>query len=195
MMREVDQPAFSRPILVEDIFEPTTLVIEADADERVRLAKHVGVEAIGQLRADLELTREAGEGLHVKGELRATVRQICVVSLDPFDSEVVEPIDVHFAPVAATASAAPARRSAQQNRYQAERHDEPSLDWLSDVDPPDPIVDGRIDLGELCAEFLVLGLSPYPRKPGVEFSFGNSDAPGRDDSAFVVLRNLKKPHQ
>ncbi len=37
-------------------------------------------------------------------------------------------------------------------------------------DPPDPIVNGRIDLGQLAAEFLALGLDPYPRKPGVEFA-------------------------
>ncbi len=36
-------------------------------------------------------------------------------------------------------------------------------------DPPEPIVNGFIDLGQLAAEFLVLGLDPYPRKPGAEF--------------------------
>ncbi len=34
-------------------------------------------------------------------------------------------------------------------------------------DPPDPIIDGKIDLGALAAEFFALGLDPYPRKPGV----------------------------
>jgi hypothetical protein len=195
MMREVDQPPFSRPVLLEDIHEPKTLIIEADADERVRLARHVGVEAIAQLRAEFEVAREAAEGLHVKGELRATVRQICVVSLDPFDSEVIESIDVHFAAVAPTGPAGgSSRRRLPESRSGPERHDDPPFDGLG-IDPPDPIIDGRIDLGELCAEFLVLGLSPYPRKPGVEFSYGSDDQHGRDDSAFAVLRNLKKPHE
>ena len=36
-------------------------------------------------------------------------------------------------------------------------------------DPPEPIVNGAIDLGALAAEFLMLGLDPYPRKPGAVF--------------------------
>ena len=38
-----------------------------------------------------------------------------------------------------------------------------------DADIPDPIVGGRIDFGVLTAEFLALGLDPYPRKPGMAF--------------------------
>ncbi|MGB7126998.1 MAG: DUF177 domain-containing protein, partial [Methylovirgula sp.] len=29
---------------------------------------------------------------------------------------------------------------------------------------------GMIDVGALAAEFLALGLDPYPKKPGVEFT-------------------------
>ena len=42
---------------------------------------------------------------------------------------------------------------------------------MHDYEPPDEIVNGQIDLGALTAEFLALGLDPYPRKPGVDFSF------------------------
>ena len=38
---------------------------------------------------------------------------------------------------------------------------------MADEDEPDPIIDGKIDLGALAAEFFALGLDPYPRKPGV----------------------------
>ena len=31
------------------------------------------------------------------------------------------------------------------------------------------MIDGKIDLGALAAEFFALGLDPYPRKPGAEF--------------------------
>ena len=37
---------------------------------------------------------------------------------------------------------------------------------LDDEDEPDRLMDGKIDLGALAAEFFALGLDPYPRKPG-----------------------------
>ena len=43
---------------------------------------------------------------------------------------------------------------------------------MHEYEPPDEIVNGQIDLGAITAEFLVLGLDPYPRKPGVDFSPG-----------------------
>ncbi|MND03201.1 hypothetical protein D3C83_229160 [compost metagenome] len=50
---------------------------------------------------------------------------------------------------------------------------------------------GTVDLGALAAEFLVLGIDPYPRKPGASF-----EAPATaDDPAahpFATLAALKK---
>ncbi len=36
-------------------------------------------------------------------------------------------------------------------------------------DDPEPLVGGTIDLGALAIEFLIVGLDPYPRKPGAVF--------------------------
>ena len=33
-------------------------------------------------------------------------------------------------------------------------------------DSPEPLVGGAVDLGAVATEFLVLGIDPYPRKPG-----------------------------
>ena len=59
---------------------------------------------------------------------------------------------------------------------------------LEDVDAPDPIVDGKIDLGALAAEFMVLGLDPYPRKPGAEFV---PPATAPKETPFTVRRARK----
>ena len=56
---------------------------------------------------------------------------------------------------------------------------------LADEDDPDPVIDGRIELGALTAEFFALGLDPYPRKPGVEFVAPAESA--RSDSPFAAL--------
>jgi hypothetical protein len=46
---------------------------------------------------------------------------------------------------------------------------------LNEDDPPEPIVDGIIDLGAVTLEFLALALDPYPRKPGVSFDAGPAE--------------------
>ena len=61
---------------------------------------------------------------------------------------------------------------------------------LDGADAPDPIVDGKIDLGALAAEFLALGLDPYPRKPGAEFAPPAADEP--PDSPFDALAKIAK---
>ena len=61
----------------------------------------------------------------------------------------------------------------------------------SDKEPPEPLVDGKIDLGALATEFLVLGIDPYPRKAGAEFT---PPKVGDDDAhPFAALEALKKP--
>ena len=90
------------------------------------------------------------------GAVHGELTQVCVVSLEPFPATVDEEIDVRFAPRRTTA-----RR--------AEPHAEPETFSMTDEGEPDPIVDGKIDLGALAAEFFALGLDPYPRKPGASF--------------------------
>jgi hypothetical protein len=56
---------------------------------------------------------------------------------------------------------------------------------LADEDDPDPVIDGKIDLGSLTAEVFALGLDPYPRKPGVELVAPAEQALA--DSPFAAL--------
>jgi hypothetical protein len=62
--------------------------------------------------------------------------------------------------------------------------------FLDAQDQPDPIVEGRIDLGALAAEFMALGLDPYPRKPGAAFA-PPAEAAGAD-SPFEALAEAGK---
>ena len=55
-------------------------------------------------------------------------------------------------------------------------------------DLPDPIVNGRIDIGAVTAEFLALGLDPYPRKPEVDFAYQEDS--GRENP-FAALARIK----
>ena len=84
---------------------------------------------------------------------QAQVGQTCVVSLEPIENAVDETVDVLFAPGTAAGG--------------DELAAEPGIDGR---DPPEPLVDGIIDLGALATEFLLLGVDPYPRKAGAEFA-------------------------
>ncbi len=64
-------------------------------------------------------------------------------------------------------------------------------DLKLDEEPPEPLVEGKIDLGAIATEFLLLGIDPYPRKAGAEFAPVKTD----DDAGarpFAVLEALKK---
>ena len=153
--------------------------IEANAAEREALAAFFNLPSIEALVASLTLVRTGGGGVQVTGAVHGELTQICVVSLEPFSATVDEEIDVRFAP----------RKEGRANRTTAE----PETFSMTDEGEPDPIVDGKIDLGALAAEFFALGLDPYPRKPGV--SFESPEEPAATVSPFSALaaRMQKRP--
>jgi hypothetical protein len=152
--------------------EGQTVTIEASPAEREALASLYQLPAIAALTATLRV-EPAGRGeARVTGAVHSEFTQICVVSLEPFAATVDEPVDVRFAPRAEADSAPRAGR-------------ETLTFSLADEDDPDPVIDGKIDLGALAAEFFALGLDPYPRKPGAEFVAPAEPAP--PDSPFAAL--------
>ena len=158
----VEGEPFVRSLRVESIpSDGIEQMIEASEAERAALAERDRLAAIGRLTAKFALSRVGRGIIRVRGEVHAEVTQICVVSLEPFDVVLDEPVDVRFAaPVGESAS----RRGPPVTAAEAESF------APGDEDQPDPIVDGGIDLGALAAEFMILGLDPYPRKPGADFA-------------------------
>ncbi|HLM41687.1 MAG TPA: DUF177 domain-containing protein [Microvirga sp.] len=159
----------SRPVDVMNIPPRGQEVhVEATAEECAALAADFGLPGIRRLSGDYRLTNSA-KGVHVTGLVKASITQICVVTLEPFDSDVEEEVEVDFAEPAGMPA-------------------EPPTD-INEYEPPDEIVNGQVDLGALTSEFLVLGLDPYPRKPGVDFEY-RDPADGKD-SPFAALGKLK----
>jgi len=159
-----DEPFFSHPIRVDDIPDRgMDITIDVPETDRERLAKVLNLAVIAMLTGHFALKRKGREVI-AKGEVKAHIEQICVVSLDPFETDVVEAVDLRFSP------------------------DAPDLDdEEAPLDSPDPIVNGMIDLGSLVAEFLALSLDPYPRKPGVEFKF---ELDTEEEHPFAALKKL-----
>jgi uncharacterized metal-binding protein YceD (DUF177 family) len=152
--------------------------IEANETERQAIAAIAGLRELPRLAASFDLTHMEGGRVHVRGRLSAEAGQTCVVTLEPLTSEIDEDVDVMFSPHVEQTTA----------RSTADDEDE---DALAD-DPPEPIVGGQIDLGALAAEFLILGLDPYPRKPGVVFE-PVIQPPDPADHPFAALGSLKSP--
>ena len=173
-MEKIRSP-WSVPVAVDDIPD-TGLHLEIDAPETVRaeLAALAGLRELGRLSAVFDLARR-GAGVRVTGNVRARVGQTCVVTLEPIESDIEEVVDLRFAPPpVGPASAKP----------------ETVAVHTSDDEPPEPLFGGKLDLGTIATEFMLLGIDPYPRRPDAEFAPVKAD----DGSAkpFAALEALKK---
>jgi uncharacterized metal-binding protein YceD (DUF177 family) len=150
--------------------------ISANPEERAALARRFDLLGIDRLEARFSLKRAGGGVIHVQGEIEAEVTQACVVTLAPVPAKVAERFSADFA-----------------DEDERRRPTESDLDFDAE-DPPEPIRNGHIDLGELAAEHLSLALDPYPRAPGAaipaEFS-PDPDAevvPERPVNPFSILK-------
>jgi uncharacterized metal-binding protein YceD (DUF177 family) len=162
------------PVALEDVAETGgRFDLVADADIRAGVARIAGLRDLPRLQANFEVRRHGAGGLRVTGRVSATVGQACVVTLEPLANEVEEEVDLTFAPPQAAARKAVEIDAPDEYRDEAE-----------------PLIGGRIDLGALATEFLILGLDPYPRKAGALFQPPPEATP--DAGPFAALEALKK---
>jgi uncharacterized metal-binding protein YceD (DUF177 family) len=145
--------------------------------QRDQLARAADLPDVLSASASFDLTPLAGDCVQVTGRVTARVVQTCVVTLDPVENEIDEPVDIMFAP-------------ASQIPVQAKIATKDEGDDAELPDPPEPILNGVIDLGALAAEYLLLGLDPYPRKPGAEFDPPKEEI-DPDEHPFAALKALK----
>jgi uncharacterized metal-binding protein YceD (DUF177 family) len=165
---------WSFPVPFDDISEAGGhYELTADAPTRDAVAKLAGLRSVGRLEAVFDVAPR-GAGMVVTGMLKALVSQTCVVTLDPIENEVAEAVDLLFAP-------GPRQDGREPGPRRRKKGD----------DPPEPLVNGVIDLGAVATEFLILGLDPYPRKTGVEFATPNLADNGAK-GPFAALEALKK---
>ena len=166
------------PVAVEKI--PDTGLhrdLEADQATRAAIADVGGLREVLSVQASLDVTPLRGGRFHVAGHVRARIGQTCVVTLDPMESDIDEPIDLIFAPP-------------DQIPQMAALVDEAEETDEDTPDPPEPIENGIIDLGRLATDALYLGVDPYPRKPDAVFE-PLVEAPDPEDHPFAALKALK----
>src|SRR5215217_6100488 len=171
----VTRQPWSVPVVADEVPESGRhFDLIADEPIRTAVAKLASLRALPELTASFDVTRYGRNGLHVIGTVSATVGQVCVVTLDPMEEKLKEPVDVIFAP---------------QKTGTPGDNGELEIEATA-ADAPEPLIGGIVDLGALATEFLILGINPYPRKPEAEFQ---PPAAG-DDSGhpFAALAALKK---
>jgi uncharacterized metal-binding protein YceD (DUF177 family) len=157
-------------------------MLEANEDERGALANRLGVLDILSLTAKVKATPVGGTPLiRVEGHFDASLRQTCSITLVPMETQVSEDFALTYGP-GEEEEIVPGGKEIQLH--------------MEETDPPEPIVAGRIDLGEAVAEHLSLAMDPFPRAPGARFEPRadlNVDVnePERANP-FAVLADLKK---
>ncbi|HYC03236.1 MAG TPA: DUF177 domain-containing protein [Azospirillaceae bacterium] len=152
--RRMPAPEFSRPVNADSVQDREKVeTVEATPREREALARRFDLVSVDRLTATVRLRRvRGGQMIRVAGTLEAEVVQTSVVSLEAFSSRVAEDFTALFAP---------------DHLIPREEEDlEAFLDQQGEGDTPEPIVNGKLDIGELVAQHLSLALDPYPRKPG-----------------------------
>ena len=125
---------------------PETASLAMNEADRAALASAFGIPGVQRLSGEAQAARRGGV-VEVEGTVRAALTRACVASLE----EMTETIEENFA-VAYT----------EHPREPAEGEAE------ADLDAPEPIEDGVLDLGAVLLEQLVLAMDPHPRIEGAE---------------------------
>jgi hypothetical protein len=162
--------------------------IEASPSECVDIAVACKIERLTDFSFAYRLQPLSQGRFLLSGNLCANVTQACVITLEPVDERIDEAVSVELWP---------------EDQIAAEENDETVVDnhnteghgsdvQLTDLpDPPEPIVNGRFDLGAFAAEELAAAINPYPRKEGAAFSWTDPTDALEKSGPFAALTKLR----
>jgi uncharacterized metal-binding protein YceD (DUF177 family) len=166
------------PIIVAQI--PDTGLhrdVEADAAARKAMAELAGLREVLSASASFDVIPKSDGRFQVTGNVRARIGQTCVVTLDPIENDIDEEVDLMFAPPEQIPELSDLVEDAAESEVEI-------------PDPPEPIVNGVIDLGRLATDALFLGIDPYPRRPDAVFE-PPVVADDPEDHPFAALKALQ----
>lgn len=148
----------------------------AGEDERLRIAQELDILSVEHVSAEV-VVRAVGTGRYrMSGSVRAEVTQSCVVTLEPVQSRIDEPLSAEL-------------WSAEDIGPLAEGEHS-----VLEAEIPEPIEHGRIDIGRIVFEHVAAALDPYPRRPDAAFDperLGVGEQTSKPESPFAVLAKLK----
>ena len=162
-------PEFSRPVRAHEVGGvPRHVAIAAEPAECAALAARFGWLALDRLTGDFTLRSEAA-GIRVTGTVQGSGNHACVISGAPLAFQATETVSLLLA--AADVAG-----------------DDVEL-GSEDLDV-EPLTGDVIDLGEIAAQALALGVEPFPRAPDAVPPAGviSEEAARLAASPFAVLK-------
>lgn len=161
-------PEFTRPLSVARISAAgLAMQVTATPEECAALASRFKLPGIAALSCRFVLRPAMGGTYEAAGTLHARITQLCVVSLDAFESEVREEFRLRFVP-------------------EGDESEDEDPDAVDEV----PFAAETLELGEAAAQQLALALDPYPRKPGSALELPEDDS---TPHPFAGLARLRRP--
>ncbi|MBP2158371.1 MULTISPECIES: DUF177 domain-containing protein [Asticcacaulis] len=174
---QLDECLWTHTVRFDAARRGLALDLSADEATRKRIAESFGMISLDALTIHAETRSLPGikPVVRVTVTLKGEVTQECGVSLEPFSHAITSEIEVDVIQAAdVTDEVAPVGEN------------ELSLD---DLDEPDVVSNGQIDVGQYAIEALGEAYDPFARKPGVVFEEPEAEA---EPSPFAVLAKLKR---
>ncbi|AZO55258.1 MULTISPECIES: DUF177 domain-containing protein [unclassified Mesorhizobium] len=153
------------------------VVVEADPAQRAALAEAHGLLSVEAYRAELLVTSWKRNGVKVSGRVEADITQACIVTLDPVQAHIDEPVEALLLP-----------EDSKLGRQGFDGGGEILLD-ADGPDSPETFSGDTIDVGALAEQFFGLAIDPYPRKPGASLDAGD-DTGSAENEFQQKLRSL-----
>ncbi len=145
---------------------------EATPELRAALAEALNIEACTRLVARYTIKPFESGRFELHGNAEMDARQKCVVTLAPLERTYRVRLDLAYWPPEILGNG-------------------PGADIESLADDPEPIEDGRLDVGRVVYEELASTIDPYPRSDDATFEWKEEQVPARDNP-FAALEKLKR---
>lgn len=153
----------------------------ADPEQRLAIAQWSGVLSVESFTVAVDIKKLGPTRFGLGYRVTADIAQACVVTLEPVPARLEKRFERELNFVGQVRRKLP--------------DDESGSDLVLDSaeeEGPEDIESLHYDLAGPALEEYVLGLEPYPRRPGVEFQ-PPSEGLEPPQSPFAVLKGLKSP--
>lgn len=169
------QKDFTYPLQIDELNQgQQRYKLSADKEELKILTEILQVPAVNSFEADITLNFQKKRGiLTAEGMVKANLTLISVISLEEFDKNYSTKFSLTF-------------------DTNAKYEDFKDIDEDINIDIPDIVYDGKIDLVDIAIEQLALVMEDHPRKKGEEFSSIIEDVTPTKNNPFAALEKLKK---